>query len=153
MSITKATRWDRLTVAERFWMKVRKTDGCWEWLASVNDAGYGQMNVDGKPERAHRIAYRLCVGEIPDGMVLDHLCRNRACVNPAHLEPVTIGENVRRGVAAEAARARKAAQAECKNGHPFDAENTYYGKLRNGSTCRVCRTCRRLKARERRASK
>ncbi len=71
--------------------------GCWSWTGNVNEHGYGRMNLGGAPERAHRVAYRLFVGLIPEGMTIDHLCRNRACVNPQHMEVVTRGENVRRG--------------------------------------------------------
>lgn len=86
----------------RFWAKVdRHEGGCWVWMGGVNRKGYGQFGVltaEGVVGyRAHRLAYELEVGAIPPGMVLDHLCRNRRCVNPDHLEPVSDSENVRRG--------------------------------------------------------
>jgi len=97
-----------------FWAKVDKTEGCWNWTASKLWNGYGQWNLPRaltsgvRLRRAHRLAYELEVGPIPDGMVLDHLCNNRACVNPSHLEVVTQAENLRR------AGERR---THCRNGH------------------------------------
>ncbi|WP_249139118.1 DNA (cytosine-5-)-methyltransferase [Actibacterium sp. MT2.3-13A] len=84
---------------ERFWSKVEKTESCWDWTAALNEKGYGIFwsNDQDRSVRAHRFAYEQIDGEIPDGLELDHLCRNRKCVNPAHLEPVTGKENTRRG--------------------------------------------------------
>lgn len=76
--------------------------GCWEWRAAKAGGGYGRFAPDGRRQvQAHRFAYEIVCGAIPDGLDLDHLCRNRGCVNPAHLEPVTRQENVRRGLAME----------------------------------------------------
>lgn len=88
-------------IRERFWLRVEKTDTCWEWIGRTNEKGYGLMQVkpSGCPHQtmtAHRLSYQLLVGPIPDGLTLDHLCRNTSCVNPEHLEPVTLEENVRR---------------------------------------------------------
>lgn len=88
----------RGTMAERFkgkWV-VDPLVGCWVWTAASNGRGYGRIWVDGRPHPAHRVAYEIHVGPIPAGMEIDHLCRNRGCVNPAHLEPVTRRENLRR---------------------------------------------------------
>jgi uncharacterized Zn-finger protein len=88
------------SVEERFWAKVdrRGPDDCWPWLAGRDYLGYGAFSrVRAKTERAHRVGYELLVGPIPEGLQLDHLCRNTSCVNPAHLEPVTNRENVIRG--------------------------------------------------------
>lgn len=87
----------RLTSQERFWPKVdrRGDNECWPFLAYLNRDGYGQFHGEGEV-LAHRFAYRVLVGPIPEGLTLDHLCFNKACVNPAHLEPVTINENLRR---------------------------------------------------------
>lgn len=85
----------------RFWPKVDRSNGpdaCWIWRASFNPRGYAQFWDKGRVLRAHRYAYELLVGPIPDGLQLDHLCRDKRCCNPAHLEPVTAKENVRRGV-------------------------------------------------------
>lgn len=132
----------------RFWPHVvTKGDGCWEWTGSIcPSTGYGRLLVRGRRFMAHRYAYELLVGEIPDGLQIDHLCRVRTCVNPDHLEPVTLGENVLRGAGITAQNARK---THCKRGHPFDDENTYWPPHRPGT--RWCRECRRMHDRDRRA--
>ena len=134
-------------VEDRFWSKVNKTDTCWLWLSSLTQ-GYGSFWMNGKPQRAHRIAYELRKGPIPESMELDHLCRNRACVNPAHLQPVDHRTNVLRGASLMAMRAK---QTYCKQGHAFDVLNTYYS-LMGTRRCRRCRAeCekkRRQKERE-----
>lgn len=82
----------------RFWSRVAETvGGCWLWTAAKCDNGYGRFRAGSVLVRTHRYAYELMVGDIPEGLDLDHLCRNRACVNPYHLDPVTRGVNVRRG--------------------------------------------------------
>lgn len=129
---------------ERFWAKVDKThpSGCWVWTAALCN-GYGMFGFNGM--RAHRLAYIELVGEIPAGLVIDHLCRNRACVNPAHMEPVTNRENILRGVGIVA---QCAAKTHCPKGHPYDEANTWMSKA--GS--RHCRTCKNAKDRARRAA-
>lgn len=88
----------RPTVQERFWTKVVKTDTCWLWTGHLNSKGYGQLNVGKRLPMAHRLSYEWAVGEIPTGLVIDHLCRVRNCVNPDHLEPVTTAVNNARGL-------------------------------------------------------
>ena len=133
----------------RFWEKVHKADdGCWLWMAARFDNGYGMFQVDGKARRAHRVAYEALVGEIPEGLHLDHLCHTRECVNPAHLEPVTCQENLLRG---ETVNARNAAKTECVNGHPFTPENTYLRPAGARSPRRMCRECHRQSAARHRA--
>ena len=137
----------RKSMAERLWAK---TDchgpmlspylgPCWLYCGSPDAGGYGKIS-DGKGHcmKASRAAYQVVRGPIPDGLVIDHLCRNPPCVNPAHLEPVTQAENVRRGELVTTARARMLARMECRNGHPYDAENT-----REYRGVRICKRCSR----------
>lgn len=123
-----------MNVMDRFDTKVVPlTDGCWMWTASLTvHGGYGQFNDGSTMVRAHRWSYEQHVGPIPDGLDLDHLCRNRWCVNPDHLEPVSRGENLLRGYAA------RGVADSCAQGHPFDESNTF--TRANGA--RGCRTCR-----------
>ena len=133
----------RLTAMQRWSMKVAlpsEPSGCWQWAAGVRKDGYAWFR-DGKTIGAHRYAYRRFIGEVPAGLVLDHLCRNRACVNPAHLELVTRGENVKRGMSWSAVNARK---THCPKGHPFHEGNTYRQRL--GRSCLACRTQRNREA-------
>lgn len=107
--------------------------GCWLWQRGKNAAGYGYFGASGRNHRAHRWAYEQHIGPIPDGLVLDHLCRVKNCVNPAHLEPVTTGENKRRGNQ----RNQHMGKTHCHRGHPLEGGNVYFRK--NG--WRRCRAC------------
>jgi HNH endonuclease len=122
---------------ERFWAKVARKgpDECWPWTAYCVPRGYGQFSVAGRLVKAHTFAYELGHGPIPEGLEPDHLCRNPPCCNPAHLEPVTHRENVRRGDSPAGHHARA---AQCPKGHPYDAENT-----QNDRGGRRCATCHR----------
>lgn len=135
------------TVADR----IRTTDtGCWEWLGYRNPEGYGRTRivVDGVRHHllVHRYVYEQMVGPIPHGHTIDHLCRNRACCNPTHLEAVTHRVNILRG---EGVAAVHAAKTHCAHGHPYDETNTH--RARTGQ--RVCRTCNRDRVRRYRAAK
>lgn len=120
----------------RFTDNVVVGDGCWEWMAAKT-RGYGRFYMRGQMPGAHRVSYQMFVGPIPDGLTLDHLCRNPGCVRFDHLEPVSNRENVLRG---EGTSARHARQTHCKRGHKFDAANTYVHRGK-----RYCRTCQRIR--------
>ena len=119
--------------------------GCWLWTGPTS-LGYGQVTQNYKHLKAHNIAYQLLVGPIPQGLILDHLCRTPACVNPDHLEPVTNGENVRRGLSSTQLLAKFRAQTHCKHGHEFTPENTYI-YVHRGWKMRHCRQCANQRAR------
>ena len=130
---------------DALWGRVDKSGECWIWQGSKLPNGYGTLVIgsrtDGSRQRhyAHRLAYEIAVGEIPDGLQIDHLCNVRDCVNPAHLEPVTTQENSRRG-----AERRQS----CKRGHPFAGENLYI----RPDGYRECLTCRRMTSGEKAAA-
>lgn len=132
------------TSEERFWSQVARSDGCWLWTGSTASQGrYGRFGAGGRVLPAHRFAYELLVGPIPDGYDIDHLCRTTLCVRPDHLEAVTHHENVMRGTSKQAQNARK---THCPQGHPYDAVNTYIQPSTGG---RLCITCNKAGAAER----
>lgn len=141
------------TPEERFWAKVRRSDNlfdCWIWTAALAN-GYGKF-APGSGHRprlvvAHVYAYELLVGPVPEGLELDHLCRNPACVNPTHMEPVTHRENCLRG---ESPAARHARKTHCKRGHEFTPENIWYPPGKQHRFCRVCLKARLREAKRRR---
>lgn len=133
---------------ERFWPKVEVGD-CWRWLGAINDAGYGIFRTsDRRNVRAHRWCYEALVGPIPEGLTLDHLCRNPACINPDHLEPVTQKVNKGRSVAGR--RNWRKLRTHCKRGHAFGGYNDYIYKGQRH--CRACRVEDNQRARARRKS-
>lgn len=135
----------RRNTADKFWSLVDKSAGpgeCWPWTAVKGRTGYGQFKFEGKNWGAHRLAYILVNGAVPEGLVLDHLCRVRHCCNPTHLEPVTNAENVLRGEGLSACNARA---THCLNDHEFTPENT---RVVQGGQ-RQCATCARARQRER----
>lgn len=137
---------------ERFWPRVAvgAPDECWPWQSAVAANGYAYFSCGIRPNQVtkpvHCIAYELSVGPVPDGRELDHTCRNPICCNPAHLEPVTHLENMRRSFAAVGHH--NARKTHCKRGHLYDEANT---RVSNGK--RFCRACARLSDTQRRARK
>ncbi len=134
-------------LAERLWPKVdrRGPDECWLYKGFVDKLGYGRIRVGDHPTRAigvHRAAYELLVGPIPEGLTLDHLCRKPSCVNPAHLEAVTVRVNTMRGMGPAAVNAR---QTHCRRaGHPLSGDNLFVTKR----GYRSCMACNRDRQRE-----
>ena len=127
----------------RFTAKINlssETD-CWIWVGSRNQHGYGQFKVGSRTDgtrrsvRAHRFAYEVLVGRIPEGLTIDHLCRVTSCVNPAHMEPVTARENILRSPVAWPKL--QLAKTHCPQGHPYAGDNLYV----NPAGKRVCRAC------------
>lgn len=125
----------RIPTAERFWPKVLFifASGCWEWQGSLI-RGYGAFADGAGNHLAHRYAYELLIGPIPDGLTIDHLCRNPRCVNPWHMEPVTIGENIRRAMPY---RVPKLPRRECRYGHEF-ADGSYTVRPDGVFRCKQC---------------
>ena len=111
--------------------------GCWIWMGYISEGGYGRFCPKFKmiPLYAHRVSYEMRHGPIPDGMTIDHLCRVRCCVNPDHLEVVTLQENLARSVREE--------KVYCKHGHEFSPENTALRNKKTGGIVRICRACER----------
>lgn len=130
-------------VIDRLLEKIQKlpdSPGCWLWTGSIHaTSGYGQVwsQAIGRVDRAHRLVYQTLIGPIPEGLELDHLCRTRSCVNPAHLEPVTSLTNWSRGMSLPAINARK---THCSRGHAYDQANTRYDHL----GARHCITCQNI---------
>lgn len=133
---------------ERFWSKVDASGPCWLWTASINEGGYGRYCVSKVGRRsmlayAHRHSWTIMVGEIPQGMQLDHLCKVRNCVNPDHLEVVAPKVNARR---ARGTGVHNKTKTHCPSGHEYNEENTIV-QVRGTWTMRSCRTCKLAKGR------
>jgi hypothetical protein len=122
---------------ERFWSKVDKSGECWLWTAYRDHSGYGIFGLNGRNQRAPRVAYELLVGPIPQGMYILHSCDNPPCVNPSHLRVGTNLENVQDKM--NRGREYWSARTHCKNGHPFDELNTHWAP----GGFRRCRACQR----------
>lgn len=133
----------RRTWEEAFEKHVDRSGDCWQWTGTKYINGYGKISSGPQQEYAHRWSYEHYVGPIPDGYVIDHLCRNRSCVNPQHMEPVTDEENKQRGLGYAL---RNGMRTTCINGHEYTPENTYTPP--NGKAIR-CRECSRIRDRKR----
>ncbi len=133
-------RLDWLKVTSR--IVIDETTGCWNYQRKSSRAGYGCLSTSNfgsiREQYVHRIMYRFLKGDIPDGMHIDHLCRNRICANPMHLEVVTCAVNVLRGEGPCAMNARK---THCSKGHPLDGHNLILKKRAGGKPYRMCRKC------------
>lgn len=128
------------------WAKVTADaeTGCWMWTGYLEHHGYGQVRtVPHRGKKAHRVVYAALVGPIPEGLEIDHLCKVRNCVNPAHLKPVTRQENMRRSSIAESRGRAQREKTHCKHGHPFDEANTFH--WRGERHCRACDRARQLR--------
>lgn len=133
----------RQPIQDRFEAKVERTDDHWLWTGAITKNGYGKLATGGKRAGwalAHRVAWEIYRGPIPKGLTIDHLCRVRHCVNPDHLEPVTMRVNLHRG------EGMRGSQTHCKHGHEFTPENTY---IRADGVSRACRICARERDRKR----
>jgi len=138
------TEYRKKSIVDRFWERVEKTNNCWLWKNKPNKRGYSTLSHNGKNLLAHRFSYELKHGPIPARMVIDHLCRNRTCVNPDHLEIVSNKENILR---VESISAKNAKKTHCPQGHEYTIENTLrYKTLLYDGIGRTCRECARLRA-------
>lgn len=151
-----------MNISDRFWSKVniRSAEECWPWTAAKGKGGYGEFGVNRTAKKAHRVAYELAFGSIPDGLVIDHTCHNdtncklgnqcphRSCCNPAHLDPVTQRVNYERGETP-----KKPLKTHCPRGHEYTPDNTHSVVNSQGKNARICRTCNRERAARNRAAK
>lgn len=138
----------RPDVAERMRARcVVTAQGCWEWQGARDKRGYGRLTFANRSWLVHRLMFALTNGFDVLGPALDHLCRNHACINPAHLESVTVGENTRRGLIPNILRARGAAVTHCPQGHEYTPENT---RRSSGGwrECGICRAARHRRYRQ-----
>lgn len=126
---------------QRVLREARESSGCWLPALKADRKGYVRVKVSGKSVPVHRLAYTASKGAIPDGLTIDHLCRNPSCFNPDHLEAVTAAENIRRGTQGQA----QASKTHCVRGHEFTEENTYRPPGKNE---RACRECQRINGRK-----
>lgn|SRR5882724_2778105 len=122
-------------LAPRIQKHIRISRGCWNWTGQIATNGYGHVWYMGRTELAHRAVYKMLVGPIRKSLTIDHLCRNKRCVNPAHLEPVSIRVNILRGDGPAAINARL---TKCKRGHPLSGSNLFILGAHRQRRCRIC---------------
>lgn len=133
--IGNVRKWGNQTVIERFMSKISRQKGdCWIWLGAKDRNGYGKFTVGRVTMSAHRFSFQYFRGTIPTHLTCDHLCKHTSCVNPLHIELVTMRENLLRGDTFQAKNARK---THCPKGHEFSDENTY-NRPDGGRGCREC---------------
>lgn len=137
-----------VSLQDRLWQKVEKTETCWLWTGSGNGHGYGQIGQGDRKFYVHRLAYEWLVGPIAEGMQVDHLCMVRRCVNPDHMEIVTPKVNANRGYGQCVTAALQLAKTHCKHGHEYTPENTRIDKKRGIRLCRTCEADTRRRWRE-----
>lgn len=139
--ITRTT--EKTPVGWRLMLKTRiSPEGCWLWTGYLDPGGYARVTIDDVRTVAHRVSWEYFVGPIPEGLTIDHRCRQRSCINPYHLEVVSLRDNILRGNATGAVNARK---TQCSKGHPLSGPNLYTTPQGR----RICRVCRRVNARRR----
>ncbi len=143
-------------IKERLLDLIDKDRDCWVWTGSTNHAGYGRLTTGSRTDNtrrtrsAHRVSYEVFKGEIPDGLTIDHLCRNRKCINPEHLEAVTIKENIHRG---NPLWKQESARTHCPKGHEYTEDNIYRYATKHGGFCRNCKTCMKARTKRRYAER
>ena len=138
------------TLFGHFWANVEQIESCWLWRGSRRPNGYGRFKFHNTLYSAHRFSYELLVGRIPSGLVIDHLCRRTDCVNPSHMETVTMGENTRRGMGPAAIAVRSGL---CKRGHVLDPPESFVRRDGQGFRLRWCRICAASSARTKRLAR
>lgn len=141
------------TLATRIQSRTRiMPSGCVEWFGPRSIGGYGTINLDNSPRYVHRLTYQMWRGMVPSGMQLDHLCRNRACCNPEHLEPVTASENIRRGLLPAVMKevGKRNRKVCCRRGHVYTEDSVYHLlDGRRGVRYRQCKECTRIRGKNR----
>ncbi len=134
---------------ENFWARVQKTETCWLWIGGKTEKGYGNFSTPSGYVLAHRFSYFNFKGELIDGLTIDHLCRNHDCVNPEHLEQVTIQENIIRAVPFRKKSILRHQRTHCLNAHEYNKENTILLKVGG----RICKQCLKIKRPKRKLNK
>ena len=135
-SLKKFKRLQMHQYKEKLLAKLDKSNSCWIFTDSLDKDGYGRVRCGDKKIFAHRLSYQIFIGQIPDGLVIDHLCRNRSCANPEHLEAVSNAENIRRGETGKILKDK----THCPQGHEYNENNTRIKK----SGHRSCKECDRI---------